>query len=454
MNYPAAELRGIVSRKFLSHYIVTAQQVFDPEGSDRRAARDYVTIKLFASCNVIHYNHIRAMRIAYFTDLFPPQLNGVATSLASQARELGTRGHKILIFAPNMDHISREKFRAENVTVVYLPAISSLFYTEFKLAIFGLPRVIKYMAKFKPDVIHLHSTFTIGMDAVTAAKLFKKPLVATIHIYFTDSDYLRFVKYKLAVKLLNKFAVRYINFLYRNCDLLLTPSKALIEELKENKFKKTVHYLPNGIALKKPRLLSDKKKADIKRKYGLKDKVVLHFGRLSYEKSVDVLIKSFHKLIKNHPNVSLLIIGDGPSKKNLSKLVKQLGIEKNVVFTGFIDHRLLLSSGIFSVSDLFATASTMEVNPMAVLEAMAFGLPIVGVKQAGLTELISSNGCLVKSEDTDALAQKMELVLFNQKMAAGMGKKSLEIVQNYSIDKTVDKLLNMYKDLRPEVVQP
>lgn len=387
------------------------------------------------------------MKIAYFTDTFSPQINGVATSLANQARELGARGHKILIFAPSMDHIPREKFKAENVTLVYLPAIPTLLYVEFKLVVFGLPQVIKHIHKFKPDIIHLHSTFTIGLDAVTAAKLFKKPLVATIHIYFTDSDYLRFVKYKLAIKLLNKFAIRYINFLYQRCALLLTPSLALIQELKENNFKKTVHYLPNGIILKKTKLLSDKKQADLKRKYGLKEKVILHFGRLSYEKSIDVLIKSFQMLTKNHKNVSLLIIGDGPSKKNLTKLVKKLGIEKNVVFTGFIDHQILLSSGILNIGDLFATASTMEVNPMAVLEAMSAGLPIVGVKQAGLIELVSSNGYLVRSGDIKILAEKIEQILFDEKKASQMSAHSLKLIQKYSIDKTVDQLLDFYQDL-------
>ncbi len=387
------------------------------------------------------------MRIAFFTDMFLPQLNGIATSLANQARELGAQGHHVLIFAPSINHIPREKFKAENVTVVYLPAISSLFYTEFKLVVFGLPQVIKHIHKFKPDIIHLHSTFTIGMDAVTAAKLFKKPLVATIHIYFTDSHYLRFVKYKLAVKLLNKFAIRYINFLYRNCDLLLTPSKALIQELKKNNFKKTVHYLPNGIILKKTKFLSDKKKADIKRKYSLKEKVVLHFGRLSYEKSVDVLVKSFHILTKNHPNVSLLIIGDGPSKKNLTKLVKKLGIEKNVIFTGFIDHQILLSSGILCVGDLFATASTMEVNPMAVLEAMLFGLPVVGVKQAGLIELVKDNGFLVEPGDIFVMSKKLEEILTNKKLAKQLSQNSLRIIKNYSIKNTVKKLLKLYGNL-------
>lgn len=387
------------------------------------------------------------MRIVYFTDMFLPQANGIATSLANQARKLGEQGHNVLIFTPNLDHIRRQKFIAENVTVVHLPAVPSLIYTEFKFVVFGLPKVIKYLAKFKPDVIHLQSTFTIGIDAVIAAKLFKKPLVGTIHIYFTNSDFLHFFKYKLAVKLLDKIAIRYIKFLFNKCDLLLTPSKMLIEELKNKGFKKKVHYLPNGIFLKQARFLSDEEKVEIKKKYGLKEKVVLHFGRLSYEKNVDLLIKSFHILTKNHTDVSLLIIGDGPAKKNLTKLVKKLGIEKNIVLTGFIDHQALMSSGLLSIGDIFATASTMEVNPMAVLEAMLYGLPIVGVKQAGLIELVTTNGYLVKPSNIKQLTEKIEEVLYDQKIADKMRKQSLELIKQYSIDKTTVKLLHFYRNL-------
>lgn len=387
------------------------------------------------------------MRIAFFTDMFLPQANGIATSLGNLARALGEKGHQVLIFTPKLDHIPREKFQAKNVTVVSLRSIPSLIYTELNLVVFGLPKAMKYLKEFNPDIIHLQSTMTIGIDAVMAAKLLKKPLVGTIHIYFTNSDYLHFVKYRLAVKLLGKIAFNYVNFLYKRCVLLFAPSKTLIEELKNNGFKKQVHYLPNGLYLKEPRFLNDKEKAKIKRKYGLKERVVLHFGRLSYEKGVDILIKSFHKLIANHKDVSLLLIGDGPARKNLVRLVKKLGIEQNVVFTGFIEHHFLLSSGLLSLGDVFATASRMEVNPMAVLEAMLYGLPVVGVKQAGLIELVTSNGFLVKPGSAPDLTEKIEEVLYDKELAAKMRGQSLKVVKEYSIDRVASRLLRSYRNL-------
>lgn len=379
--------------------------------------------------------------------MFLPQVNGIATSLSNQARILGELGHNILIFTPKLDGIKRERFKAKNVTVVHLPTVPALIYTEFKFGVFGLPRVIQYLTKFKPDIIHLHSPFTIGMDAVMAAKIFKKPLVGTVHIYFTNSDYLRFVKYKLAVKLLDKVSQSYLNFLYSQCNMVLSPSKILASELNKNGFKRQVSYLPNGIDLNQPKHLSVKAKEALKKKYGLKEKVVLHFGRLSYEKNVDQLIKAFHILAKNHRDISLLIIGDGPAKKSLIKLTKKLGLEKEIIFTGFIDHQYLLSSGLLGLGGVFATASAMENNPMAVLEAMSFGLPIVGVKQAGLIELVSSNGFLVKPGDTRGLARKIEQIVYDVKTADQMKEKSLELIKQYSVEKTVNKLLGFYKDL-------
>lgn len=387
------------------------------------------------------------MRIAYFTDTFLPQINGVATALANQATELGARGHNILIFTPKLDEIPRQKFQAKNVQVIHLPTVPALLYPEFKLGVFGLPKVIKYLIKFKPDIIHLHSPLTVGMDAVMAARFFKKPLVGTVHVYLAESGYLRWFKYELAVKLVDNVVRRFLNFMFSQCDLVLAPSKMLVDEIKRSDFKKPISYLPNGVSLTTSKSLSDKAKKIFKKKYGLKEKVVLHFGRLSYEKNIDVLLKSFQLLTKKHPDVSLLIIGDGPSKEKLVQMTKKLKIDKQVVFTGFIEHQALISSGILKLGDVFVTASPMENNPMVVLEAMMIGLPIVGVKQAGLIELISSNGFLVKPGDTKEMAEKLEKILSDDKLSRQMGGKSLQLIKPYLIDKVVNKLLKLYQDL-------
>lgn len=393
------------------------------------------------------------MRIAYFTDTFLPQVNGVATALANQATELGTRGNNVLIFAPKLDGIKRTKFKAKNVQVVHLPTIPAILYPEFKLGIFGLPRVIQHLRRFKPDIIHLHTPLTVGIDAILAAKFFKKPLVGTVHVYFAESGYLRWLKYKLAVKLVDKAVQGYLSFMFNQCDLILAPSKMLVTELRDKYLKKPIDYLPNGVTLKQPKLLSQQAKNRFKKKYNLKEKIILHFGRLSPEKNIDLLIKSFYLLTKKYTNISLLIIGDGPTKKKLVKLTKKLGIESSVIFTGFIEHQELLSSRLLRIGDIFATASTMENNPMVVLEAEMSGLPIIGVKQAGLIELVSSNGFLTEPGNIESFARKMEEVLFDEKLNNKMREESLKLIKPYAINHVVDKLLGFYRNLPKKITQ-
>lgn len=387
------------------------------------------------------------MKVAYFTDTFLPQVNGIATSLANQAKKLGEQGHEILIFTAKSDHIKRPKFQAENVHLIHLPSVPALLYPEYRLGVLGLPKVMQYLLKFNPDIIHLHSPFTIGLDGVMAAKLLKKPLVGSIHLYLSNPDYLKWIKYNLAVKLLKTAALRYLYFIYGQCDMVLSPSRLFAKELGENGFKKKVLPLPNGVYLNQFRQVSEKHLNNLKEKLKLKKKVVLHFGRLSYEKNVDLVIKTFSELVKRHPDVSLLIIGDGPATASLKKLVKKLAIEKDVIFTGFIAHQTLMSDGFLQLGEVFLTTSTMENQPMAILEAMSFGLPIVGVKQAGLIELVAGNGVLVEAGNIHGLGKATEEVLYNLKLASKMRERSLKIAQNYSIEKTTAKLVKLYEKL-------
>lgn len=171
---------------------------------------------------------------------------------------------------------------------------------------------------------------------------------------------------------------------------------------------------------------------------------------MSYEKKIDLLIKSTNQIVKKSFDVSLLIIGDGPAKKDLEKLTKSLNLQKDVIFTGFIAHQKLISSGLINVADLFATASAMENNPMSVLEAMAYGLPIVGINAAGMVDLVKGNGFLVKKDDTDALAKKMNMLLHDKKLAIKMGQESIKLSKDFSTEKVVTQLVKIYEKVKYE----
>ena len=385
------------------------------------------------------------MKIAYFSDLFLPKIDGVVTSLINFSKELGKRGHQVLIFAPKQK--GKLSFKEPNVEVFFLSSISLPVYPDLRLGTGILSKTFEKVKEFNPDLFHFQTPVTVGTQGVILAKTLDRPLVGTFHAFLTEKEYLEFIKIKKAVSPLKELFLSFQKFYYGACDVAITPCHNLRKELLKSGFKKPIKVIPNGVDLKKIVCFSEKEKTKLKEKMGLRDKVVLHFGRLSGEKSIDVVFKSFRLVTEKESQASLLIIGDGPILKELKTLAKKLKISDRVKFTGAIGYDKLLSSGILSIADVFVTASKMESQGMVVVEAMASGLPIIGVKKAALPEVIGKAGLLVKPDDSQDLAEKTLQVLKDKKLQTKTRKTSLKRAQKFSIEKSTDKLLKLYREL-------
>ncbi|MBL7159784.1 glycosyltransferase [Candidatus Microgenomates bacterium] len=386
------------------------------------------------------------MKIAYFTDLFLPKIDGVAVSVANFSRELGERGHQVIIFAPKQQE--KLSFKEPNVEVFFLSSISLPAYPDLRLGTGILSKTFEKVKKFNPDIFHFQIPLTIGTQGVILAKILDRPLVGTFHAFLTEKEYLKFIKIKKAVGPLQELFLSFQKFYYGACDVAITPCYSLKKDLLKAGFnKKPIKVIPSGMNLKKAVCLSEKEALKLKEKMGLRHKVVLHFGRLSGEKSVDIVLKSAKLVIEEDHQTSFLIIGDGPILKDLKALVKKLRISDKIKFTGAIQHDKLLSSGILSIADVFVTASKMESQGMVVIEAMATGLPIIGARKAALPEVIGSAGLLVKPDNPQDLAEKTLRVLTDEKLKAEMRKSSLKRAKEFSIEKSTDKLLELYQEL-------
>lgn len=389
------------------------------------------------------------MRIAFFTDTFLPQVNGVATSIARFAEELGKRGHKVLIICPAPRGKER-RWKAKNVRVVDLPSIPAVLYADFRLSPFvGLPRTLSAIRSFKPDVIHFHTTLAIAVDALLAAKFFGKPLIGTNHVLLskTHNEYLSFLtSNKFLRGYLSRAALAYAFAFYSTCDLSIAPSKLLISELRKSGYRQKIDYLPNAVPLPAKTRITAAQHKTFWSRYNLRERVLIHVGRLSKEKRVDQVLQAFSRVCHARKDVSLMVIGDGPDRVRLEKLAKKLGIAGATVFTGFIAPDKLYHSGMLSTGDAFVTASAMESQGMAVIEAMAFGLPIVAVGEGALPEVIGKAGILVKKGRTGEMSEAMLRILNNKPLAKKLRKAALVQFAEFSIESTTDKLLDLYKE--------
>jgi len=405
------------------------------------------------------------MRIAFLTDTFLPQINGIVTSIVHFSEELGRRGHEVLILAPRPRTPRRSLFRAEprgsgqagapawsapNVRVQYLRSLPSLLYPEYRLSFLGRRTVLRALKAFDPHVIHFHTPLTVGRYAIHAARTLGKPLVGTNHIYLTKDNavFLRCIvgNRPRFQRNIAPAVRRYSASFYRTCEVCCVPSRTLATELARGKRGFASEHLPNGIDCTKVRRLAGNERQQMKERWGLSEHVVLHVGRLSKEKGVEAVVRAFALVRDSNPDTSLLLIGDGPAKASLKKLAEKLGMGGNVVFTGAIPHEELLTSGILSVGDVFVTASRMESQGMVLLEAMAAGLPVVCVQDAAVEEMVQNVGTLVPPEDVPALAAATKVILDNASLAEEMSRASLAQAQCFSVAVLVDRLLGIYEE--------
>jgi glycosyltransferase involved in cell wall biosynthesis len=157
------------------------------------------------------------------------------------------------------------------------------------------------------------------------------------------------------------------------------------------------------------------------------------------------LLHAAKKVIDAHANVTFCAVGDGPDKDAVHALARELGIGDRFIFTGFRK-----DVGLFlKMFDIFVLASYLEGLGTSILDAQALGLPVVACRTGGIPEVVfdGENGILVPPRDSEALAAAISELLGHPEKRTAMGEKALETVKDFSIEKTVEKNINLYMQL-------
>jgi len=170
---------------------------------------------------------------------------------------------------------------------------------------------------------------------------------------------------------------------------------------------------------------------------------VIFVGRLISEKGVDFLLKALVKVKEELPDVRAMIVGDGPERKRLEHMARNLGLEKNVLFTGFLPYKRVIA--LMKASKVFVLPSWREGFGMVALEAMACGLPVVTLNApmnaARFLVEAGKNGFVV---DESQLSGALASLLFDKVFLKLIGRVSREISAEYDWDAVVRLLLGVY----------
>jgi 1,2-diacylglycerol 3-alpha-glucosyltransferase len=230
----------------------------------------------------------------------------------------------------------------------------------------------------------------------------------------------------------------------KSCDLVIAPSQGMREVLKRFGVDDKVIVVPNGVDLSP----FQKDVVKINREYlGFKqdDIILIYTGRLGPEKNLTFLLRAFAGIAKTYPQTQLLLVGNGPVREDLEELVRIMGIMDRVHFTGMLPYHDL--PAYLGVADAFVTASVTEVHPLSVIEAMAAGLPVLGIRSPGVGDTIEDEvtGIIVGEEDVAEFTAKLARLISEPEKRKEMGSKASLAARAYSIENTTHLLLEQYQ---------
>ena len=373
------------------------------------------------------------MRVMLFADTYPPQVNGVASSVCTLSRALSRQGHAVMVCTAGGRAGDHERHPDEPFAVVRVAAMPLPLYNEFALA----PPIGRAFARvvrsFQPDVIHCHTPFGVGWRGARAALAAGIPLVGTHHTLFGDyvAAYLRF-GHEVNARIATVFR-RYVAAYYNQCDVVTCASRYLARDLASGGMTRPVLIVPNALDVERFRPLPPNIPHPGPGPGSGSGRRIISFGRLAAEKNLPRLVRLVEPVLRRHPDARFEIAGDGPMRGALEALVRDLRLERQVRFVGWLRGDDLAAR--VAASDVCVAASLTENQPMALLESLACGVPVVALAAAGVPEIIEngSNGFLVAPDgDPGAFARQVERVLADGELRGRMAVRARESAQQYS----------------------
>ena len=360
------------------------------------------------------------MKIAMLADLFPPKhVGGTEIATFNIAQELAKRGHEVHVLTSSDIGISNESFYGSfNVHRFKWSKIKFLGAICFWIKLF------LYIRELNPDIIHSQGVI-IGAPAFCAKKLLKKPYIiysqCSLSLYPSISKKLMFP-------------------ILENADNVIALTMNMKKELSQKFNINNIRVISNGINLNHSKL--DKVKS-----ISNDEKIILSVARLRPEKGVEYLIKAIKIVLQKHAEIKLIIVGDGPEKEYLSRLVNEEGLKRNVHFTGDIPNEKVYE--YYAMATIFVLPSLSEGFGLVLLEAMATGTPIIATNVCGLSEIIENgkNGFLVNPKNPNELAKGIIYLLENPKLRKKISKNNKNNSKDYEISVSIDKLETVYNEI-------
>lgn len=327
-----------------------------------------------------------ALRVALVTETWPPEINGVARTLAKLAAGLRARGHRVDLVRPRRSADDTPDGACGSDTETLVAGMPIPRYPELRVGLASSARLARLWTEQRPDIVHIATEGPLGVAALKAARHLDLPVSTGFHTNF--DAYCRHYGFGW----LRSLVAAHLRRFHNRADLTLVPTHDQARALRSAGFER-VDVLARGVdtGLFNPARRSD----ELRRSWGAEHTtlIVAHVGRLAPEKNLDTVLAAFAAIHRRRPNARLLFVGDGPARRQLERR------HPEHLFAGWRTGVDLAAH--YASADLFLFPSLTETFGNVTLEALASGLPVVAYDHAAAAELVRDdvNGRLIAAGD-------------------------------------------------------
>jgi glycosyltransferase involved in cell wall biosynthesis len=377
------------------------------------------------------------MRVLMISDVYFPRVNGVSTSIQTFGRELAAKGHRVTLITPSYGEDIAEPFEIIRLASRYLP-----FDPEDRIMRWGRLRDHRPSLRAQDfDLVHIHTPFVAHYAGLALARWLAIPVVESYHTFFEQylDKYIPLVPSAWLRYAARRFSAAQCN----DVDALAVPSQAMLDVLTRYGIQTPAEVVPTGIDLTK---FSQGDGARFRQRWGIASArpLLVHVGRLAFEKNCDFLLHMLVQVKAEVPDVLLVIAGDGPALHRLQRLTRRLGLQQQVLFTGYLARDGSLED-CYSAGDAFVFSSHTETQGLVLLEAMALGTPVVALAEMGTREVLQDGvGCLIADNDRHHFARQCVRLLRESSLREQLAASARSYARRWSAPVLAEQMLDFY----------
>ena len=373
----------------------------------------------------------RALRLAVVTETYPPEINGVALTLARLMTALQARGHLIQLVRPRQGMDTQST--PEQLLTRGMPIPR---YPHLRLGLPAKKRLIAAWTLQRPDLVHIATEGPLGWSALQAARKLRLPVSTDFRTNF--HAYSR----HYGVGWLKKPIAAYLRKFHNLADCTMVPTEELRQQLAQARFER-LHVVARGIDTQafSPTWRDPALRAAWGVAEGTGQRVALYVGRLAPEKNLPLLVRTVCAMQAADPLLKWVVVGDGPARAELQARLPDALLVGAKTGEALARH--------YASADLFVFPSLTETYGNVVPEAMASGLAVLAFGQAAAAELIvhQHTGLLAPAGDEEGFVRQGLVLARQPTLSAQLGQQARQAVLDRDWTQIATQVESIWADL-------